>query len=54
MKAKLNDMMVYHLPGEENWKIKLIAEICLIRKNHLEILFAQEHLNQIMYLVCCD
>ena len=54
VKAKLKDMRVYDLPDEENWKIKLIAEICLIRKNHLEIEFDQEHLNQILDLICCD
>ena len=54
VKAKLKDMRVYDLPDEEKWKIKLIAEICLIRKNHLEIEFDQEHLNQILDLICCD
>ena len=54
IKAKLKDMRVYDLPGEDNWKINLIAEICLSRKNQLEIEFHQEHLNQILDLVCCD
>ena len=54
VKAKLKDMRVHDLPDEEKWKMKLIAEICLIRKNHLEIEFDQEHLNQILDLICCD
>ena len=54
MKPKLRAMRVYDLPGEENWKVKLIEEICLIRKNHLEIEFDQENLNQILDFVCCD
>ena len=47
-------MRVYNLPGEENWKVNLIAEICRIRKNHLEVEFDQEHLSLILDFVCCD
>ena len=54
LKTKLRAIRVYDLPGEENWKVNLIEEICLIRKNHLEIEFDQENLNQILDFVCCD
>ena len=54
IKKDLKDMRVYSLPSEENWKVNLIAEICQIKKNHLEVEFDQEHLSLILDFVWCD
>ena len=37
---------------EESWKLKLIEEICLIRKDHLELEFDSENLETILDYIC--
>ena len=46
-------MKVYALSPDENWKVKLITEIDLQKKNHLEINFDQEDLSFILDFICC-
>ena len=47
-------MKVYDLPIHENWKVKLIAEVALIKKDQLEIDFDGEALSSILDFICCD
>ena len=53
LKSKIRGMKVYELPPDENWKLKLVTEIALQRKNHLEIDFDQEDLSFILDFICC-
>ena len=53
LKSKIRGMKVYALPPDENWKVKLITEIALQKKNHLEIDFDQEDLSFILDFICC-
>ena len=53
-KSELTSLKVYQLPEQENWKVKLIAEIALVKKNMLELEFEQEHLDLMLDFVCTD
>ena len=53
-KAKIQNSRVYSLSEEESWKINLIEEISLCKKNQLEIQFDEEDLEAILSLVCTD
>ena len=53
-KAKIQNSRVYFLSEEESWKINLIEEISLCKKNQLEIQFDEEDLEAILSLVCTD
>ena len=45
---------VYNLRDHETWKIKLIEEISLIKKDHLEVSFEDDDLEEILMHVCTD
>ena len=53
-KQKLKNLRVYSLPEEENWKVNLIEEISLLKKNQLDIAFDPEQLETILDYVCTD
>ena len=53
-KQKLKNLRVYSLPEEENWKVNLIEEISLLKKNQLDISFDPEQLETILDYVCTD
>ena len=40
------------MPEAENWKVKFIKEIALIKKEHLEVEFDEEDLDDILELLC--
>ena len=50
----IKEMRVYILPNDEKWKVNLIAEIALIKKDQLDIEFDEEDLISILYHICCD
>ena len=43
---------VYPLPDEEVWKTKIIEDICLLKKDQLEIAFDLENLEDILQHIC--
>ena len=51
-KQELKSLRVYSLPDEEKWKVKLIEEISLLKKNQLDIEFDTEQLETILDYVC--
>ena len=53
-KSKIKDSRVYSLPQEEAWKISLIEEISLYKKNLLDINFDEEELEAILDIICTD
>ena len=53
-KSELRSLKVYQLPEQENWKVNLIAEIALVKKNMLELEFEQEHIDLMLDFVCTD
>ena len=53
-KQKLKNLRVYSLPEEENWKVNLIEEISLLKKNQLDIAFDPKQLETILDYVCTD
>ena len=40
------------LPEEESWKVKLLQEICLARKELIEVDFDDKDLEEILEFVC--
>ena len=54
MRNKMKEMRVYILPNDEKWKVNLIAEIALIKKDQLDIEFDEEDLISILNHICCD
>ena len=50
----LKKSRVYSLSDDETWKIKLIKEISLVKKEHLEIAFDDEDLEEILMCICTD
>ena len=53
-KQELKNLRVYSLPEEENWKVNLIEEISLLKKNQLDIAFDPDQLETILDYVCTD
>jgi hypothetical protein len=53
-KSKIKNSRVYSLPQEEAWKISLIEEISLFKKNLLDINFDEEELEAILEIICTD
>ena len=51
-KQSLGKRRIYTLPEAENWKIKIIKEIALVKKEHLEVEFDEEDLDEILELLC--
>ena len=49
----IRGMKVYELPPDENWKLELVTEIALLKKDHLEIDFDPEDLSFILDFICC-
>ena len=43
---------VYPLPDEEVWKTKIIEDICLLKKDELEVAFDLENLEDILQHIC--
>ena len=60
LSALINDRIsikksrVYELSNTENWKISLIKEISLIKKELLEVTFEDEDLEEILMHICTD
>ena len=51
-KMKIKNSRVYTLSLEEKWKILMIEEIGLLRKNHLEMEFDKDDLDDILEYIC--
>ena len=51
-KISIKKSRVYSLPDDESWKINLIEEISLIKKEHLEIDFDLENLDKVLEYIC--
>jgi hypothetical protein len=47
-KVAIKKSRVYPLPDEEVWRTKLMEDICLLKKDQLEIAFDLEDLDDIM------
>ena len=43
---------IYNLSAEENWKTMMMEEISLAKKNHLEIQFENDDLEDILEYIC--
>ena len=53
-KSQIKNSKVYSLSQEEVWKISLIEEISLSKKNLLDINFDEEELEAILDIICTD
>ena len=51
-KEGLKKTRVYNLPSCEKWKLSLIEELALSKKNLLDIDFDEEHLQDLLDYVC--
>ena len=51
-KHKIKKSMVNSLPEEESWKIRIIEEISLVKKSHLELNFDNGNLDEILEYIC--
>ena len=51
-KQSIKSARVYPMTDDKSWKLKLMEEICLIRKGHLEIEFDSENLENILDYIC--
>ena len=51
-KNSLKSLRVHPLPNEELWKINLLTEISLIRKEHISVQFDDNSLEEILEFVC--
>ena len=48
----IKNTRVYNLPEDETWKVGLIEELSLIKKNHLDISFENDDLEEILEVIC--
>ena len=51
-KVAIKKSRVYPLPDEEVWKTNLMEDICLLKKDQLEIAFDLEDLDDILQHIC--
>ena len=51
-RVEIKKARVYPLPDEEVWKIRLMEDICLTKKDQLEIDFDLENLDDILQHIC--
>ena len=51
-RTRIKKCRVYPSTEEDSWKIKLIEEIALLKKNHLEINFTSDDLEDILEYIC--
>ena len=51
-KQSLKKLRVHSLPADEFWKIGFIKEIALIKKDHLEVHFDDNCLEEILEVLC--
>ena len=51
-KHTIKKARVSTLPAEESWKIRIIEEISLVKKSHLELTFDEENLDEILEYIC--
>ena len=51
-KQIIKSTRVYPMTDDASWKLKLMEEICLIKKGHLEIDFDSEDLENILDYIC--
>ena len=53
-RVTIKHTIVYSLPAAENWKVSMIKEISLMKKNHLDIEFDKDDLEEILEYICTD
>ena len=51
-KFEIKKSRIYNLFAEENWKTLMMEEISLAKKNHLEIQFENDDLEDILEYIC--
>ena len=51
-KYEIKKSRVYNISAEENWKTMMMKEISLAKKNHLEIQFDNDELDEILEYIC--
>ena len=51
-KNNIKKARVYPIKKEESWKVELAREICLIKKDHLELNFDDKDIDDILEFVC--
>ena len=51
-KNSIKNSRVYPFSTDDIWKIKLMEEICLVRKNHLELDYDMKNLDKILEFIC--
>ena len=54
VRLAIREARVYNLSDDETWKIQLIKEISLVKKEHLEIAFDDEDFEEILMCICTD
>ena len=51
-KNNIKKARVYPINKEESWKVELVKEICLVKKEHLELNFEDKDIDDILEYVC--
>ena len=51
-KYEIKKSRIYNLSAEETWKTMMMEEISLAKKNHLEIQFENDDLEDILEYIC--
>ena len=51
-KNSIKKARVHPLPHDESWKINILQEICLLKKDHIDIEFDEKNLDDILEFVC--
>ena len=53
-KNKIKISRLYSLSEDDQWKIKIIEEISLIKKSLVEVEFEEKDLQEILDFICTD
>ena len=53
-KPMISKTRITPLSEDENWKVRIVEEISLILKGHLDMEFDNPHLEEILTFVCTD
>ena len=53
-KNRIKNTGIYPLSNDETWKLGLLEEISLVKKEHLELEFDADHLEEILELICSE
>ena len=51
---RIKNARIYPLSNDETWKLGLLEEISLVKKEHLQVEFDADHLEEILELICSE